>query len=78
MWDLDLNGRILDVDKVLLLDELLFILNGVKPKPDEHDRFVWWRHNDGFLVKDFYKRIRESCLVESTLDPKIVKSLDQL
>lgn len=76
VYTLDRNRRTLSEDEVLLIYGLLSILNGRKSKPNEENRFIWWRHKDDFFIKDCYKRIRESYLVKHSLDHIKVNSLN--
>lgn len=78
MWDIGFNGGGLEWKRSLWLEELLLLLHGVKAKPHEENRFVWWKHKDGFSLKDGYKRIYESYFLVLTLDPLKIKVLDCL
>lgn len=70
VWDIGFNEVLLSGVDALLLEELLFLLHWVKPKPHEEDHFVWWRHKDGFSFKDYYKRICDAYFLGSTLNPQ--------
>lgn len=57
--DIGFNGVILNNVDALLLDEIMQILQDVKPNIHEEDRFVRWRHKHGLSIKDCYNRILE-------------------
>lgn len=73
-----LNVVFLSDGNVLLLEELLMILQWVKPIPLKEDNYVWWRLKDGFSVKYFYKRICESCSLKPSSDSLKGRLIDYL
>ncbi|XP_058754053.1 uncharacterized protein LOC131627225 [Vicia villosa] len=56
-WDLGFSEDVLEGGVACDRSNLLNLLEGVAPNPGVKDKWIWWRHGEGFSVKNCFRRI---------------------